>query len=145
MANTRTTRRTPRSSNPGTIPAPTGWMARLRQSVSDLGQPYLKADTARFIAGFALLAVSIFKVIIGTLLGITVGPLVGAIYTFLVSNIVGKQISRAAVTTLILTAAVYALNYFNIVTIAFSSLFLSAFLPALLVLLILWYLLNKFL
>lgn len=92
-----------------------------------------------------LLAVSIFKVIIGTLLGFTVSPLVGAIYTFLISNIVGKQISRAAVTTLILTAAVYALNYFGIVTIAFGSLFISAFLPALLVLLILWYLLNKFL
>ena len=63
MANTRTTRRTPRSSNPGTIPAPTGWMARLRQSVSDLGQTYIKADTARFIAGFALLAVSIFMLL----------------------------------------------------------------------------------
>ena len=92
-----------------------------------------------------LLAVTVFKLIIGGILGLTVNPIVGAIYTFFVSHVIGKQITRAALTTLILTLAIYALNHFGITTIYLASAFISAFLPALILLIVVWYLLFKFL
>lgn len=92
-----------------------------------------------------LLAVTVFKLIIGGVLGMAVNPIVGAIYTFFVSHIVGKKITRAALTTLILTLIVYALNHFGITTIYLGSAFIAAFLPALILIIIVWYLVYKFL
>ena len=103
------------------------------------------APVILIILVIVLLAVTLFKLIIGGILGMTVGPVVGAIYTFFVSHIVGKQITRAALTTLILTLIVYALNHFGITTIYLASAFISGFIPALIMIIIVWYLVFKFL
>lgn len=92
-----------------------------------------------------LLAVSVFKLVIGVLLGATLGPVVGAIYTFFFSNVVGKQIVKATVTSIILTAIVALLNHFGFTLICLSSQVLIAFLPAVLILVLIWYFLYKFL
>ena len=70
-------------------------------------------------------------------------PLIGALYTFFFSNVIGKQISKAVFTTLILSAVVYALNYFGYAAISISAGVLGNYVPLLAVLLILWYLLGR--
>lgn len=92
-----------------------------------------------------LLAVTVFKLLVGVTLGVTLGPVVGAIYTFFFSNIIGKQIAKAAFTTLLLTVLVAVLNHFGITIIAMTSAALVAFVPVVLMLIIVWYLLYKFL
>ena len=103
------------------------------------------APVVLMILVVVLLAVTVFKLIVGVLLGVTLSPVIGAIYTFFVSNIIGKQITRAALTTLILTAMVYALNYFGITAIYLASAAIAAFLPALIAVILVWYLVFKFL
>lgn len=92
-----------------------------------------------------LLAVSVFKLVIGVLLGATLGPIVGAIYTFFFSNIVGKQIVKAALTTLLLTGLVALLNHYGFALILLTSSALVAFIPAIAMLVLVWYLLYRFL
>ncbi len=92
-----------------------------------------------------LLAVSVFKLVIGVLLGATLGPVVGAIYTFFFSNIVGKQIVKAALTTAILTGLVALLNHFGYALILLTQSALIAFIPAVVILVLVWFLLFKLL
>ena len=92
-----------------------------------------------------LLAVSVFKLIIGVVLGATLGPVVGAIYTFFFSNIVGKQIVKASLTTAILTGLVAVLNHYGYAMILLTQSALIAFIPAVLLLILVWYLLYKLL
>lgn len=92
-----------------------------------------------------LLAVSVFKLVIGVLLGATLGPIVGAIYTFFFSNIVGKQIVKATLTTMILTGLVAVLNHFGYALILLTSSALIAFIPAIVLLVLVWYFLFRFL
>lgn len=105
----------------------------------------LHAPTVLMVIVGILLAVSLFRLIIGTLLGLTVSPLVGAIYTFLISSVVGKQITRASLATALLTLAVYLLNHFGIAAVSLTETLLPLFLPAGIVLFIIWYLIQKWL
>ncbi len=90
-----------------------------------------------------LLGVTVFKFIIGVVLGITVSPIIGAIYTFFISNLIGRQIVKAAVTTAILTGLVALLNHYGCALIALSLPALLLFLPALALLVLVWYILYK--
>ncbi len=92
-----------------------------------------------------LLAVTIFKLLIGTVLGLTVSPIIGAIYTFFISNLIGKQIVRAVMTTLLLTLMVAVLNHLGVSAIYLGTAVISAFLPALALVILVWYLLFRFL
>ena len=82
---------------------------------------------------------------IGVVLGATLGPVAGAIYTFFFSNIVGKQIVKAALTTAILTGLVALLNHYGYALILLTQSALIAFLPAVLILVLVWFLLFKLL
>lgn len=64
------------------------------------------------------LAVTIFKWLIGLILGISGGPVLGAIYTFFISNIVGKQLTKSATATGILYLLVYFANHFQFTSIS---------------------------
>lgn len=98
-----------------------------------------------FILVVILLAVSVFKLIIGIILGMTLGPIVGAIYTFFFSNIVGKILTKTTLTTVILSLFVFLLNHFEIALILISTTALTALIPFIILLIILWYLLFKLL
>lgn len=89
----------------------------------------------------AMLLLGILNVILGLVLTIT-NPIIGAIYAFFFSNIVGKQLSKAVITTLILCAVVLLLGHFGYSVICIASAALGAYVPLILVLLILWYLLG---
>lgn len=88
-----------------------------------------------------MLAVGALKFLVGLLIS-TVNPLVGFLYTFFFANVIGKQLSRAMLTTLLFCGLVYALNQCGIVSIFIGSAALAAYLPLLIILLILWYLIG---
>ena len=91
-----------------------------------------------------MLAVGALKFVVGALLT-TVNPLIAALYTFFFANVVGKQLSKAILTTLIISALVIGLNYLNIASIFIGSAALIAYLPLLIALLALWYVVGRLL
>jgi len=90
-----------------------------------------------------LMAVGMLKVLVGTVLSVTVHPLIGVLYTFFFANMIGKQLSKAVLTTGLLSGMVYLLNYFGVTTLLISASALLAYIPLLVILLIVWYLVNR--
>lgn len=87
----------------------------------------------------AMLLLGFLNIILGLVLTV-VNPIIGALYTFFFSNIIGKQITKAVITTLILCAVVYVLNYLGYAVIGISAAALISYLPLIGALLVLWYL-----
>lgn len=98
-----------------------------------------------------LLALLVIMLLVGALKGlvgavlVSVNPLIGFLYTFFFANVVGKMLSRAMLTTLLMAALVYALNYLGVTAIAIGTTVLVAYIPMLLLLLILWFIVGKLL
>ena len=84
------------------------------------------------------------KFIVGLILT-TVDPLIAALYTFFFASLVGKKITRAVLTTGILACLVYALQKIGISTIYIASTVLMAYIPLIVLLVLLWYLVGKLL
>ncbi len=89
-----------------------------------------------------MLLTGALKILVGVILS-TVNPLIAALYTFFFANVVGKQITKAVFTTVILTGLVLALQYFGITAISIALSALVAYVPILIILLILWYIVHK--
>lgn len=68
------------------------------------------------------LAVTVFKWLIGLLLGITGGPVIGAIYTFFISSLVGRQLTKAALSSGIIMCLLYFTNHFGFTVLSIGSL-----------------------
>jgi hypothetical protein len=92
-----------------------------------------------------LLATTAFKWIVGGILGLTVSPIVGAIYGFIVGTLVGKKLFQAVLTTILITLLVYVLNLAGVFVVANISAAIVAFVPAVLVIIVVWYLVYKLL
>ena len=84
------------------------------------------------------------KIVIGALRW-TVDPIIGGLYTFFFATIIGKQIPRAVLTTALLAGLVLLLQYIGIATISIASAALAAYIPFLILLVIIWYLANQIL
>lgn len=84
------------------------------------------------------------KLIIGGAL-MFINPLLGIFHTFFFSKAIGKQLRRAMVTTLLLTAMVYVLNYLSYTAVAIGSVAVLTYLPIILIGLLIWYIVGKFL
>lgn len=91
-----------------------------------------------------LLLTGVLKVIVGALLT-TVNPLIGALYTFFFASVVGKLITKAVFTTILLSALVFALNYLGCTVISIASAALIAYIPFVLVLIVLWFIVGRLL
>ena len=89
-----------------------------------------------------MLLVGSLKLLVGVALS-TVNPLIGALYTFFFANIIGKQISKAVLTTAILAGIVAGLHYLGIAAIYIASSALVVYIPLLIILLLLWYLIGR--
>lgn len=92
-----------------------------------------------------ILAITMLSGIISLVLGFVIAianPFLGAMYTFFFSNFVGKQLSKAVFTSVILCCIVYLLGYFGYTVICISASALAAYIPLLIVLLLLWYLIG---
>lgn len=98
-----------------------------------------------------LLGLLVIMLLVGALKGLmgavlaTVNPLIGFLYTFFFANVVGKMLTRAMLTTVLLTALVYGLNYLGVAGLAIGTAVLVAYIPLLLLLLVLWFILGKLL
>ncbi|MBO4937923.1 MAG: hypothetical protein J6C98_02815 [Oscillospiraceae bacterium] len=91
-----------------------------------------------------MVLLSVLKVVLSLMLTV-VNPILGAAYAFFFSSAGGRLLGKAIVTTLILCALVYLLEYlgYGIVTIAAAA--LSAYIPVIIVLLLMWYVLGHLL
>lgn len=84
------------------------------------------------------------KVIIGGLLAF-IHPLLSVFYLFFFRQNIGKQLLRAMLTTLFLGALVYALNALSYTAIPLVTVAVATYLPAIILGLIIWFVLSKFL
>ncbi len=91
-----------------------------------------------------LLFLGALKILVGAILS-TVHPLIGILYTFFFANAVGKQITKAMLTTALLSLIVYLLYTVGCTAIYIASAALAAFIPFLILLLVVWYLVGKLL
>jgi putative flippase GtrA len=93
------------------------------------------------LAAFAL---ACLKMLIGGALSF-INPLLGLFHSFFFKQDVGKQLLRAMITTALLTALVYALNYLSYTGISIAAVAVVTYLPVILLGLALWYIISKFL
>ena len=91
-----------------------------------------------------LLLTGALKFLVGLILT-SVNPLIAALYTFFFANAVGRQITKAVLTTAILTGLILILQEMGIAAVSVASAALAAYLPLILFLLVLWYVVGKLL
>lgn len=89
-----------------------------------------------------MLVTGALKIIIGALLA-TANPVIGALYTFFFANLIGKQVTKAVFTTILASLILLSLEHFEIHSISMSLPGLVAYVPLLLLLLLLWFLVIK--
>ena len=92
----------------------------------------------------AFLLMGVINFLLGLVLTAT-NPILGAIYTFFFSTLVGKQLSKAVLTTIILTVLVFLLEYLGIGLLLITGTALLAYIPAIVLMLVLWYLIGHIL
>ena len=89
-----------------------------------------------------LILVGALKLLVGVLLA-SVNPVIAALYTFFFANIVGRQITKALFTTGLLAGLVILLRSLGVVTLSLGSGAIIAYLPFMLILLSVWYPINR--
>ena len=120
----------------------------LHYAVTWLFQRYLPQGIVLY-APAILLAILLLMLLTGALrflLGAilaTVNPLIAALYTFFFASIVGKQITRAVLTTAIMAGIVLLLQNMGITALSLLSGALVAYVPFLLLLVLTWYVISK--
>ena len=88
-----------------------------------------------------MLALGVLNLLLGLVLTVAT-PILGGIYAFFFSNLVGRQLTRAVGTTAVLTGLVYLMEHFGITALCITQSALISCAPLLLVVLILWYLIG---
>ena len=88
-----------------------------------------------------MLALGVLNLLLGLVLTVA-NPILGGIYAFFFSNLVGRQLTRAVGTTAVLTGLVYLMEHFGITALSITQSALISCAPLLLVVLILWYLIG---
>lgn len=89
-----------------------------------------------------MLLTGALKLIVGLIMA-TVNPLIAALYTFFFANIIGKQVTKAVLTTGLLAGLVILMEKIGITSIAIGSAALIAYIPFALVLAMMWYVVHK--
>lgn len=84
------------------------------------------------------------KLLVGGLIAFA-NPLLAALYTFFFATIVGKQLSKAILTTALLTALMCLLDYLQIGSVFIAASALMAYIPVLVIALVLWYVIGHLL
>lgn len=88
-----------------------------------------------------MLSLGFLKVILGLLL-VTINPVIGALYAFFFSSKLGRQLSQAVLTTLVLSGLIYLLGRMGYTAISITSDSLISYCPVLGAVLLLWYLIG---
>lgn len=109
-------------------------------------ETYLPDATAQYapiillIFLLVMLLVGVFQFLMGAILT-KANPIVGGIYAFF-SNVVGKQFTKSVVTTIVFCILIFLLEFFGYAVITISAAALTAYIPLILALLALWYLMG---
>lgn len=94
----------------------------------------------------AILAVMLLtgalRIVVGLFLT-TVNPVIAALYTFFFASLVGKQVTRSVLTTGFLWGAIVLLEKYGITGLSVAPGALVAYIPFLLLLVPVWYVVNK--
>lgn len=88
-----------------------------------------------------MLILGVLNVLLGLVLTV-VNPVFGAIYTFFFSNIIGKQVTKAVVTTILLCVLFAFVEHWGYTVICISTTYLGTYIPLVASLLVLWYLVG---
>ncbi len=99
------------------------------------------APTILMVILVVFLFLGVLRFLLGLVLTIA-NPILGAIYAFFFSSQVGKQLSKAVLTTAVLTALVLVLENLGYTAFCIASSVLVSYIPLAAVLLVLWYLIG---
>ena len=102
------------------------------------------APTILVLSLVALIVLGSLKVLVGAALAF-LDPIVAALYTFFFSNIIGRALARAMVTTALIAGLIAALNFLEITVLRIAAAALSAYIPLLLIVILLWYFVGRIL
>lgn len=102
------------------------------------------APTALLIILAVLLFSGVVSLVIGLVITVT-NPFLGAMYSFFFSSIIGKQVSKAVFSSAVLCLAFWLIDNFGYTVICISAAALTAYIPLVLILLVLWYLIGHLL
>lgn len=103
------------------------------------------------IAPTILLCVLVALVLLGSLKVLTgaalafLDPIIAGLYTFFFSNFIGRALAKAMVTTALLTGVVVLLDVLEISVVLITASALVAYIPLLLIVLALWYIVGHIL
>ena len=100
------------------------------------------APAAMFILLIVMLLTGALRFVVGLILT-TVNPIIAALYTFFFATIVGKQITKSVLTTAILSGVVLLMEHWGIVSLSLLTGALVAYIPFLLVLILVWYVVSR--
>lgn len=89
-----------------------------------------------------LLLTGALKILVGALLT-TVNPIIGGLYTFFFATVIGKQITKAVLTTAILSGIVIGLHYIGCSAVSIAAATLTAYIPLLIILLLIWFIVYR--
>lgn len=92
----------------------------------------------------ALILLGSLKVFVGAAMAF-LDPIVAALYTFFFSNFIGRALAKAIVSTALLTGVVVLLDVLEIAVLHIAAAALTAYIPLLLVVLVLWYIVGHIL
>lgn len=91
----------------------------------------------------AMLLTGALRFVLGLILA-TVNPLIAALYTFFFATLIGKQITKAVLTAGLLSGVILLMQKMGITSLSLMPEALVAYIPFLLVLIPVWYLISKF-
>lgn len=86
----------------------------------------------------------VITLILGLVIAVT-NPFLGAMYSFFFSNVIGKQISKAIFTSVILCVILYLMDYFDLIVIIIHAEALLTYIPLAIITLVLWFLIGHLL
>lgn len=100
------------------------------------------APTVLVLSLVALIALGSLKVFVGAALAF-LDPIIAALYTFFFSNVIGRALARALVSTAIIACLIAALHYLEITVLHIAAAALPAYIPLLIIVVLLWYLVGR--
>ncbi len=91
-----------------------------------------------------MMFLGVMNLVLGLLLAV-VDPIMGALYTFFFSTIIGKQLTKAVMTSIIICVVIFLLGHFGYTLICITESALMTYIPFGLVMFILWYIIGHLL
>ncbi|MBE6977594.1 MAG: hypothetical protein E7438_03000 [Ruminococcaceae bacterium] len=100
------------------------------------------APTILVLSLAALIALGSLKLLVGAALSF-LDPIIGALYTFFFSNVVGRALARAMVSCLLISGLLLLANWLGITALHIAAEALKGYIPLLAVVVLLWYFVGR--